>query len=236
MEPGLSETSEAVAGTVSGPAGLIMAGGPVVMLLIVLSIVALTIIFYKAVQFLAAGVFRRKHVERAVILVREGHLHEALASVQGASDPAAQSMSAAIRGRLRNEISDAGVREEVERIATAEISGLRSHLGLLELIGSLSPLLGLLGTVLGMIEAFKAMEAAGRNVDPAILSGGIWAALLTTAAGLIVAIPVVAIASWFDRTIALIAQRTEDAVTCVFAPDLGTRVEGVSNEARPVRA
>ncbi len=206
------------------------------MILIVLSVIALTIILYKAVQFMAAGVFRRKHIDRAVTLCRNGHPQEALASVQGAKDPAALSMTAAIRGTLRSDIPEAGVREEVERIATSEINALRSHLGLLELIGSLSPLLGLLGTVLGMIEAFQAMEAAGRNVDPAILSGGIWAALLTTAAGLIVAIPVVAIASWFDRTIALIARRTEDAVTCVFSPDLGARPESLPNEARAVSA
>ena len=83
-----------------------------------------------------------------------------------------------------------------------------------------------------MIQAFRAMEAAGRNVDPAILSGGIWAALLTTAAGLIVAIPVVAIASWFDRTILQVARRTEDAVTRIFTPDLTRRTESPADEIR----
>ena len=128
------------------------------------------------------------------------------------------------------------MREEVERVATDELGNLRSHIGLLELIGSLSPLLGLLGTVLGMIQAFRAMETAGRNVDPSILSGGIWAALLTTAAGLIVAIPVVAIASWFDRSILKIAHTTEDAVTRIFTPDLTRWTESSADELRAANA
>jgi biopolymer transport protein ExbB len=52
-------------------------------------------------------------------------------------------------------------------------------------------LLGLFGTVLGMVEAFRQLELAGSQVDPAVLSGGIWQALLTTAVGLAVAIPAV---------------------------------------------
>jgi biopolymer transport protein ExbB len=236
VENTLSETPAAAAATVNGPFDLILAGGPVVMLLIAMSVLALTVILYKLSQFVAAGVFRKKHVERAVTLVRQGHPQEALASTQGAKDPAARAMAAAIRGSLRKDVTEAETREEVERITTAEIGALRAHLGLLELIGSLAPLLGLLGTVLGMITAFQAMEAAGRNVDPSVLSGGIWAALLTTAAGLIVAIPVVAIANWFDRTISQIAWRMEDAVTCVFSPDLSTHSESVSNEARSVSA
>ncbi|MEP1599390.1 MAG: MotA/TolQ/ExbB proton channel family protein, partial [Hyphomonas sp.] len=92
------------------------------------------------------------------------------------------------------------------------------------------------GTVLGMIQAFRAMETAGRNVDPSILSGGIWAALLTTAAGLIVAIPVVAIASWFDRSILKIAHTTEDAVTRIFTPDLTRWTEGSADELRAANA
>ena len=94
---------------------------------------------------------------------------------------------------------------EVIRIdADAVITGaLKSGLRPLELIAGIAPLMGLLGTVLGMITAFQAMEAAGASVDPSVLSGGIWAALLTTAIGLVVAIPTLALHaaldSWTDR-------------------------------------
>ncbi|KCZ93492.1 MotA/TolQ/ExbB proton channel family protein [Hyphomonas johnsonii] len=226
----------ATAQTVSSPFDLVIAGGPVVWLLIAMSVVALTIIIYKLVQFAVAGLARRNNVEKAVSLFRDGRKREALAAVQGAKDPASATVATAIRGSLRSDVTEAAVREEVERVASSEINTLRSHIGLLEIIGSLAPLLGLLGTVLGMIEAFRAMEAAGRNVDPAILSGGIWAALLTTAAGLIVAIPVVAVANWFDRSILLVARRTEDAVTRIFTPDLTRRTESAPDEIRAATA
>tara|TARA_R110000782_G_scaffold96487_2_gene180962 strand:+ start:1574 stop:2278 length:705 start_codon:yes stop_codon:yes gene_type:complete len=216
----------------NGALDLVMAGGPVVWLLIAMSVIALTIIIYKIVQFGMAGIGRSGNIEKAVELFRNGHRREALAAVQGAGDPASVTVATAIRGSLRSDVSNATVREEVERVATAEINALKSHLGVLDTIGSLAPLLGLLGTVLGMIQAFRAMEAAGRNVDPAILSGGIWAALLTTAAGLIVAIPVVAIASWFDRSILQVARKTEDAVTRIFTPDLTRRTESPVDEVR----
>tara|TARA_R110000764_G_scaffold50920_6_gene111762 strand:- start:822 stop:1526 length:705 start_codon:yes stop_codon:yes gene_type:complete len=218
--------------TANGALDLVMAGGHVVWLLIAMSVIALTTIIYKIVQFGMAGVGRSGNVEKAVTLYRNGHRREALAAVQGAGDPASVTVATAIRGSLRTDVSEASVREEVERVATSEINALKSHLGLLDTIGSLAPLLGLLGTVLGMIQAFRAMEAAGRNVDPAILSGGIWAALLTTAAGLIVAIPVVAIASWFDRSILQVARKTEDAVTRIFTPDLTRRTESPVDEVR----
>ena len=58
----------------------------------------------------------------------------------------------------------------------------------MEVVASISPLLGLFGTVLGMIKAFLNLEKAGSQIDPALLAGGIWEALLTTAFGLVVAV------------------------------------------------
>ncbi len=72
--------------------------------------------------------------------------------------------------------------------ADEEMESLGSGVGLLRLAYSVSPLLGLLGTVLGMIEAFKEVAMLGGAVKPAVLASGIWVALLTTAEGLIVAI------------------------------------------------
>src|SRR3546814_15805260 len=91
-------------------------------------------------------------------------------------------------GRQRRDLPEAMVREEVMRCGNEALEGLRVQLGALEVIGSVSPLLGLFGTVLGMIEAFRQLAEAGSQVSPAILSAGIWEALLTTAVGLAVAI------------------------------------------------
>jgi biopolymer transport protein ExbB len=112
------------------------------------------------------------------------------------------------------------LREELNRAASAQLEQLRAWLRALEVIAALSPLLGLLGTVLGMIEAFRQLELAGSQVDPAILSGGIWQALLTTAAGLSVAIPVVLLHSWLERRVERCAHGMEDAVTRLFTDAL----------------
>lgn len=88
---------------------------------------------------------------------------------------------------------------EVWRIARGELDALGHFMKVLEVIATVAPLVGLPGTVVGMVEAFQAMELAGSNVNPAVLSGGIWKALLTTAAGLIVAIPAFIAHSWFER-------------------------------------
>jgi len=69
------------------------------------------------------------------------------------------------------------------------VNRMERHLRVLEMVASISPLLGLLGTVVGMIRAFMAIQVHGAGVDASLLAGGIWEALLTTAAGLSVAIP-----------------------------------------------
>ena len=108
------------------------------------------------------------------------------------------------------------LREELERVASFRLNQLKLLLRPLEVIANLAPLLGLLGTVLGMIVAFQNMEAAGSRVDPSVLSGGIWQALLTTAVGLAVAIPTVAVHSWLERRVERVAAAINDAVTQVF--------------------
>ena len=105
---------------------------------------------------------------------------------------------------------------ETYRLAKLEVAKLYSQLRILEVIAALAPLLGLFGTVLGMIAAFQAMESAGANVNPAVLSGGIWQALQTTAAGLAVAIPVSIAHSYFDRRAELEASDIQNALEHLF--------------------
>ena len=81
------------------------------------------------------------------------------------------------------------VEKEIDSFKNKEFKQIYSFLPSLEVISQVSPLVGLLGTVIGMIDSFNELELGGSLVDPAILAGGIWTALLTTAMGLIVAIP-----------------------------------------------
>ncbi|MEX0732328.1 MAG: MotA/TolQ/ExbB proton channel family protein [Aquisalimonadaceae bacterium] len=197
-------------------------GGPVVMLLMAMSVVALAIIVLKLWQFASLRLGDTRFTEQAIAALAAGDRAEALAMLGAARNPIARVMEAAVHGRSDQRLSESLVREEVARIGARYLEPLRSHLRGLEVIGTLSPLLGLLGTVLGMIEAFRRLQEAGSRVDPALLSGGIWEALLTTAVGLAVAIPVVAALTWLERRIDRFRHEMEDAVTQVFTrvPDI----------------
>src|SRR5690606_10018340 len=101
------------------------------------------------------------------------------------------------------------------RQARQQIESLRGGMRALVLIAAVAPLLGLLGTVFGMIEAFRALEQAGSRVDPSPLSCCIWEALLSTAAGLTVAIRALAAFHWFDRTLERLRFLLEDRLSVV---------------------
>lgn len=111
------------------------------------------------------------------------------------------------------QLSQAQSRERIERLANEALENSRRHLRALELIGSLAPLVGLLGTVVGMIDAFQALQAAGDRIEPAVLSGGIWKALLTTAAGLTVAIPVIAVVHYLEQRVTSFQSALETSLT-----------------------
>ena len=96
----------------------------------------------------------------------------------------------------------------------AAASGLR----LLDTIAQIAPLLGLFGTVLGMIDAFRTLQEAGNSADPSVLAGGIWVALMTTAAGLVVAIPASLAVSWFDSRLDAHRRAANEAVEAVLSP------------------
>ena len=118
---------------------------------------------------------------------------------------------------MRGVLSDEDVSAEIERFGSMELGAFQRYLGWLEVIGNISPLLGLLGTVIGMINAFQSLEAAGTQVDPALLSGGIWVALLTTAVGLIVALPAITALNLLEGKIDQVRLSMRDASSRVIA-------------------
>ena len=199
-----------------------------VYLLALLSVVVLAVSLVKLWQFSGAGVFADRNAQRAADMFRQGRQKEALA-LCGMSRIRSRITRAAIETRMDHLVEQQSGREEVTRIAMGEIERLSSHLRVLELIGSLAPLLGLFGTVLGMIEAFQQMETAGAQVDPSVLSGGIWLALLTTAVGLAVAIPTVTLLNFFERRIERISHELENLIAQVFLTRMDQQNEGRSD-------
>jgi len=193
-------------------ADLLEAGGPVVIILLAMSVVALAIILAKLWQLAGAGLTDRRGVERVLAEAERGDLATAGKAAKSGRGPAMRALEAA----LAHPADQDRAREAAWVAASEEIESARSWLRPLEVIGALAPLLGLFGTVLGMIAAFAELEAAGSRVDPSILSGGIWEALLTTAVGLAVAIPAVAAFNWFERRIERAESLAERAVSALF--------------------
>jgi len=203
--------------------GLIDQGGPVVMLLLVLSLIAVALIAAKVLQFAFLGVGRHGAARKALGLWLDGHPHDAKAAASGSRSVLADIMAKLIQGAARAEAKTELLKEDVERICVQRINALRAYLRPLDMIAQTAPLIGLLGTVLGMIEAFQAMQGAGAAVDPSVLAGGIWVALLTTAVGLAVAIPVSAIVGWLDSRIESEQSEMEALVTAFFTGAIAER-------------
>ena len=161
------------------------------------------------------------HSRRALELWAEGRRHDALAEVRGRPSARARVAQAAIGTSLDPAIDDKTAREETGRVARQTLYRAREGLRALELISTIAPLLGLLGTVLGMIAAFQVLQESGNRADPSALAGGIWEALLTTAAGMSVAIPAGIALSWFESLADRLQADLEDLATRIFvkAPD-----------------
>ncbi|ASJ75202.1 MotA/TolQ/ExbB proton channel family protein [Granulosicoccus antarcticus] len=197
-------------------AQLLALGGTVTLILIAMSMVALTIVIVKSIQMYAERSRNSSAIDRALLLWRQDDRTGAIASISHAQSGVGRLLKVAMQGCESPGVSEAHVKEEIQRLASGDMENYRSHLRSLEFIGTVSPLLGLFGTVLGMIEAFRQMEQAGSQVDPSVLSGGIWQALLTTGVGLAVAIPTMLAHQWLDRRAERHAHRIEDTVTRVF--------------------
>jgi biopolymer transport protein ExbB len=192
-------------------------GGPIVMLLMILSVISAAVILLKIVQFWTAGLSRRHFVDPAVASIEAGDLEGALKTVSKNRTPLARAMAAGIRAKLRGDLRDEDVASEIARVGAVELGTLQSYFRWLEIIGNVSPLLGLLGTVIGMIQAFQKLEAGGSKVDPALLSGGIWTALLTTAVGLVVALPAITALNLFEGKVDQVRLSMRDASARVIA-------------------
>ena len=176
-------------------------GGPVVAVLAAISVVALTMSLYKIWQFAVNRVGRHKVALQAIDLWLENSRQEAYDMVASHRSPLSKVVAHAMRGLTHANTNIAAVREDVTRVALAELHELRRYLRGIEVIAQSAPLLGLLGTVIGMIEAFNKLAGSGTAVNPALLAGGIWTALLATAMGLGVALVFSTLGAWFESIV-----------------------------------
>ena len=162
-------------------------GGPVMWVLLALSAVA-AVVFVERALYLHRGQIRSTAFLTGIknILVKR-RLMEAITVCEETPGPVAVVVKAAL---LHHEADESKLRLAVQEAALIELPTLERRMGALAAIAQVAPLLGLLGTVLGMLRAFHAFVTLGGNfATPAALAGGMWEALLATAFGLAVAVP-----------------------------------------------
>ena len=164
-------------------------GGMMMYPLVVCSLIGLGVILAKLWTLWMAGRETASVIEEVEEATMAGRLEEAAMIAASTPGPAAAILLAGLR-RIRSQRVNKGELEQaVSTTGAIELSFLERGLVILATIANVAPLMGFLGTVAGMILAFASIEASG-DVDPATVAGGIKVALLTTAAGLTIAIPI----------------------------------------------
>ncbi len=184
-------------------------GEPIMFLLVAMSIGSLALIVVKMVQLwpITSGTAAR---DAAMVLWSAGDRHGAIAALPTRA-PADRVLKAGMEA-LQGGMAPTLVEGDLARRGNDEVAGLSSGLRLLDLISMIAPLLGLLGTVLGMVQSFQDLSLAQGSANASVLAGGIWLALLTTAAGLVVAIPAAVGASLLTGRVDSAALKIESAV------------------------
>ncbi len=205
---------------------MFVAGGPLVLPILLASFVMLLIVFERTISLRRGRVVPRLFIERFLLQLRENALDrgESLARCEEESSHVARVFAAAVRkwGKPAVEVEQA-VLDEGERIANV----LRRYLRVLNGVATVSPLLGLLGTVWGMIQSFNVIATSPAMGRAEMLAGGISVALITTAAGLLVAIPALIFYLYFvgrvDRLIMEIDHHGQELVNLISLEGLEER-------------
>ncbi len=203
-------------------------GGPVVIILLAISVVTLATILYKLWQFSTVGVGRHRVLNEAVAAWDRGDRKLAVNALKNSTSYLAPVVEMAFAARPEDS-------KRLEAEAEVRFARLEGGFRLLDSVAQLAPLLGLFGTVLGMINAFQSLQKAGAQVDPSLLAGGIWVALLTTAAGLAVAMPTAMVLSWFEGRMDAERVTAGRAIASVLHPQ-GRRGPAAQTAAEPAHA
>ncbi len=165
---------------------IIQKGGPLMWPIMACSVVAIGVFAERMLYYRRCQLRVPEFLLGITNLLRRGHHREALERCEEGFGPVIRVVRQAI---LARNLPPAELREVVREVAQLQLPRLEAHLGILASIGLIAPLLGLLGTVTGMIEAFVEITRASGGIAVSELALGIWTALITTAAGLMVAIP-----------------------------------------------
>lgn len=185
-------------------------GGPLMWSILLCSIISITIVLERFYHFYRTRARISNIFSRVKGLLKDGKTEEALKLCESTSGPIAHILAIGIHIRKKT----LEEREKIiARVGSREVRRLDRNLRGLAIIGNITPLLGLLGTVTGMMRAFMKIQELGGRVDASVLAGGIWEALITTAAGLSVAIPTLVAYHYFEGRVDNINNQMKDVAS-----------------------
>ena len=202
-------------------------GGFLMYPIFICSLIAVTIFFERMFYLKSVKTKSNRFVLRVKNLVKKGSIELAISACRKSPTPISKIMLAGLMkfGQGRDEMKEA-----IEDSANQEIPVLERNLSTLSTIGNITPLLGLLGTVFGMVKAFNVIAVMGVG-KPEALAGGISEALLTTAFGLSIAIPTIVVYNYLSHRVDKLIREME--VNCVDLVDLLTYQE--TNHSKAIR-
>lgn len=161
-------------------------GGPVIWAITLCSVFAFALFVQRWFHLHRAQIKSSDFLKGIFNNLQRGNIVEAVSICEETPGPVAQIVRAAI---LEHKQGPARVQQVMQEVGMTEITRLEKHLGLLLTLAQTAPMLGLLGTVLGMMQTLYTIHQKAPLVLAGDLGGGLWQALITTAAGLVVAIP-----------------------------------------------
>jgi biopolymer transport protein ExbB len=173
---------------------IIIQGGILMWPIMMCSVIGLAIIIERIFVLRRADIDTREFMDVMRQVLRQNRIQEAIEICDETEAPVARILKAGI---LKHDRSKEDIREAIEEAGRFEIPRLERHLSALATCSTIAPLLGLLGTVQGMIKAFSQIQNKRGQVNPSDLAEGIGNALITTAAGLTVAIPILVVHNYF---------------------------------------
>ncbi len=174
---------------------IVAKGGWLMVAIFICSLVAVAIIVERWITLHKAKINAHSFFMEIKGLILKGDITEAIERCRKTPGPVTSILRAGIE---RYDQTKEEIKEAVESSGKMEVHNLERYLGVLATVAAVAPLLGFLGTVTGMIKAFMRIEALGGNVNASVLAGGIWEALVTTASGLTVGIPVLIFYNYFQ--------------------------------------
>ena len=190
---------------------MIVRGGPVMIPLLLCSVLMFAVCLERLFYLWRSRIDTEDLMDDIKLALQQGKILEAMQISKKSRGPVAAVLAAGIAHYDKDKEH---IRERLQEVAHEEVFRMERRLGMLDVLVTISPLLGLLGTVTGIIKSFQVITAVGGMENPLALSGGIAEALVTTAVGLMIAIPGMLVysylASLIDRLVVDINKRSSE--------------------------